>query len=183
MPSLISEARPTGPLCAGASMFDASLRKQTRRAHGKNLCPPVFCQPRAAVVGLTPRYGTGSKKVWSKLGGISDSVSPLDGFARYTYSKAMASQRSSDLTKASLVAVTQTAVGCGIGLLIAGKLQRPTQKTTAATLLSLGVLLAVPAVVQTVLRVWQNPESERGARRRLDSIRLDPGLTDETEVY
>ena len=114
---------------------------------------------------------------------ISDSVSPLDGSSRYTSVYAMASQRSSDLTKASLVAVTQTAVGCGIGLLIAGKLQRPTQKTTAATLLSLGVLLAVPAVVQTVLRVWQNPDSERGARRRLDSIRLDPGLTDETEVY
>jgi ABC-type transport system involved in cytochrome bd biosynthesis fused ATPase/permease subunit len=95
----------------------------------------------------------------------------------------MANVRPSDPSSASLLAVTQTAVGCGIGLLIAGKLQRPTQKTTAATLLSLGVLLAIPAVVQTVLRVWQNPESDRGARRRLNSIRQDPGLTDETEVF
>jgi hypothetical protein len=95
----------------------------------------------------------------------------------------MASVRLSDPTKTSLLAVTQTAVGCGLGLLIAGKLQRPAQKTTAATLLSLGVLLAVPAVVETVIRVWKGPESERGVRRRLDSIRDDPGLTEETEAF
>ena len=95
----------------------------------------------------------------------------------------MATARSSDSTTASLLAVTQTAVGCGIGLLIAGKLQRPAQKTTAATLLSLGVLLAIPAVVQTVLKVWQNPESDRGARQRLDSIRQDPGLPYDTEAF
>jgi hypothetical protein len=45
------------------------------------------------------------------------------------------------------------------------------------------VLLAIPAVVQTVLRVWQGPESDRGMRRRLDSIRQDAGLMDETEAY
>lgn len=96
---------------------------------------------------------------------------------------AMANSLSSDPIKSSLLAVTQTAVGCGIGLLLAGKLARPTQKTTAATLLSLGVLLALPAVVETVARAWKGPESDRGVRRRLDSIRLDPGLTEETEAY
>ena len=95
----------------------------------------------------------------------------------------MPSESSSDFTHSSLLAVTQTAVGCGIGLLLAGKLQRPAQKTTAATLLSLGVLLAVPAVVQTVVRAWQRPDSDRGMRRRLDSIRQDPGLMDETEAF
>ncbi len=95
----------------------------------------------------------------------------------------MPAESSSDFTHSSLLAVTQTAVGCGIGLLLAGKLQRPAQKTTAATLLSLGVLLAIPAVVQTVVRVWQRPDSERGMRRRLDSIRQDPGLMDETEAF
>jgi uncharacterized membrane protein YdfJ with MMPL/SSD domain len=91
----------------------------------------------------------------------------------------MSAQRSSDAASSSLLAVTQTAVGCGIGLLLAGKLQRPAQKTTAATLLSLGVLLAIPAVV----RVWQGPESDRGMKRRLDSIRQDAGLMDETEAF
>lgn len=95
----------------------------------------------------------------------------------------MANATSSDPLKSSLLAVTQTAVGCGIGLLIAGKLARPTQKTTAATLLSLGVLLALPAVAEAVSKAWQGPESERGVRQRLDSIRLDPGLTDESEVF
>jgi hypothetical protein len=95
----------------------------------------------------------------------------------------MANTISSDPVKNSLLAVTQTAVGCGIGLLIAGKLARPTQKTTAATLLSLGVLLALPAVVGAVSKAWQGPESERGVRQRLDSIRQDPGLTEETDVY
>ncbi|NBV86861.1 MAG: hypothetical protein EBS01_11525 [Verrucomicrobia bacterium] len=96
---------------------------------------------------------------------------------------AMPDSRPSETPSSSLLAVTQTAVGCGIGLLLAGKLQRPAQKTTAATLLSLGVLLAIPAVVHTVLRAWQGPESDRGMRRRLDSIRQDPGLMDETDAY
>lgn len=95
----------------------------------------------------------------------------------------MANSLSSDPVKSSLLAVTQTAVGCGIGLLIAGKLGRPAQKTTAATLFSLGVLLALPAIVDSVARVWQGPESDRGVRRRLDSIREDSGLTDETEAF
>ena len=95
----------------------------------------------------------------------------------------MPDSRHSETPSSSLLAVTQTAVGCGIGLLLAGKLQRPAQKTTAATLLSLGVLLAIPAVVQTVLHAWQGPESDRGIRRRLDSIRQDPGLMDETDAY
>lgn len=95
----------------------------------------------------------------------------------------MANSISSDPLNASLLAVTQTAVGCGIGLLIAGKLERPTQKTTVATLLSLGVLLAMPAIVATVSRVLQ--ETDRGVRRRLDSIREDAGMPDPdmTDAY
>ena len=79
--------------------------------------------------------------------------------------------------------MTQTAVGCGIGLLVAGKLRRPAQKTTAATLFSLGLLLALPAIVGGVLRLWNRPESDRGAQQRLESIRQDSGLSDETDIY
>ena len=113
-----------------------------------------------------------------------DSGSPIQRpILKIKKNSVMSSERSSDFTHTSLLAVTQTAVGCGIGLLLAGKLQRPTQKTTGATLLSLGVLLAIPAVVQTVVRVWQRPDSDRGMRRRLDSIRQDPGLMDETDAF
>ncbi len=93
------------------------------------------------------------------------------------------SHRPSDPLQTSLLAVTQTAVGCGVGLLIAGKIGRPAQKTTAATLLSLGLLLALPTLVTGFLRLWNRPESDRGARQRLDSIRRDPGFSDETEIF
>ncbi|MHA3770650.1 hypothetical protein ACXR0O_03825 [Verrucomicrobiota bacterium sgz303538] len=95
----------------------------------------------------------------------------------------MSQSRSSDTLQTSLLAVTQTAVGCGIGLLIAGKLGRPAQKTTAATLFSLGLLLALPTVVGGFFRILNRPESERGAQQRLDSIRRDPGIAGETDIF
>jgi hypothetical protein len=69
-----------------------------------------------------------------------------------------------------------------VGLLIAGKLGRPAQKTTAATMISVGALLALPVVVMAVLRTVNRPHSERGMRRRLDSIRRDSGFPDEAEI-
>jgi hypothetical protein len=90
--------------------------------------------------------------------------------------------KSSDPLTTSLLAVTQTAVGCGLGLLIAGKLGRPAQKTTAATMISVGALLALPVVVMAVMRTVNRPNSERGMRRRLDSIRRDSGFPDEVEI-
>ncbi len=95
----------------------------------------------------------------------------------------MASSKNTDPLQTSLLAITQTAVGCGIGLLLAGKLRRPAQKTTAATLLGVGALLAMPWVVETVLERLNGPGSARGERRRLDSIRTDAGYADDTDVY
>jgi ABC-type spermidine/putrescine transport system permease subunit II len=95
----------------------------------------------------------------------------------------MSRLKPSDAIRTSLLAVIQTAVGCGIGLLLAGKLRRPTQKVTAATLFSVGALLAVPGIVGFVLRAWYRPTSARGARRRLDTIRRDSGFPDEAEVF
>lgn len=91
-------------------------------------------------------------------------------------------RKSSDPLQTSLLAITQTAVGCGIGLLLAGKLGRPAQKTTGATMISIGALLAVPVVVMAVMRTLNRPTSERGMRRRLDSIRHDSGYPDEAEI-
>jgi hypothetical protein len=56
-------------------------------------------------------------------------------------------------------------VGCGIGLLIAGKLGRPAAKNHGATMLSIGALLAMPWIVESVLkrldragfRPWRTP--------------------------
>ena len=90
--------------------------------------------------------------------------------------------KSSDALQTSLLTVTQTAVGCGIGLLVAGKLGRPAQKTTGATMISVGALLALPVLVAAVIRAINRPNSERGMRRRLATIRHDSGLPDEAEI-
>ncbi len=107
---------------------------------------------------------------------VSDFLFPADRATIQSMPKA------SDPLQTSLLAITQTAVGCGIGLLIAGKLGRPAQKTTAATMISVGALLALPLVVMSVLRTVNRPTSERGMRRRLDSIRRDSGFPDEAEI-
>jgi hypothetical protein len=65
--------------------------------------------------------------------------------------------------------------------MIAGKLRRPAQKITAATLFSVGLLLAVPAVVGAIMKIWNR--SDRGARRRFDKFRHDPGFHDERQVF
>lgn len=88
-----------------------------------------------------------------------------------------------DALNTSLLAVTQTAVGCGLGLLLGGKMSRSAQKTTAFTLLGVGALLALPAIVNAISDVIAGPDTERGARKSLDSIRHDSGLPDDAEVY
>lgn len=88
-----------------------------------------------------------------------------------------------DALNTALLAVTQTAVGCGLGLLLGGKMSRGAQKATAFSLLGVGALLALPAIVDAVTRVISGPGTERGARKRLDSIRHDSGLPDDAEVF
>ena len=91
--------------------------------------------------------------------------------------------KQADVLNTSLLAVTQTAVGCGLGLLLGGKMSRGAQKATAFSLLGIGALLALPAIVDAVTHVISGPATDRGARKRLDSIRQDSGLPDDAEVF
>lgn len=95
----------------------------------------------------------------------------------------MESKPQTDKLNSSLLAVTQTAVGCGLGLLLGGKLSRSTQKTTAFALLGVGALLALPAIVEAVGEMVAGPETERGAKKSLDSIRQDSGLPEDAEAF
>lgn len=71
-----------------------------------------------------------------------------------------------------LAASRAVAVGCGVGMMVAGKFNKSSSRqTTAITLLSLGLLGNVPSLVDWIGRLLDRPESERGARRRLQSIR------------
>jgi hypothetical protein len=84
---------------------------------------------------------------------------------------------------ASLVAVTQAALGCGIGLLLAGKLRRPAQKAVAVAMLSLGVASTLPIIIELFAKYYKGPTSARGVRKRLDSIRQDAGVSEDAEVF
>lgn len=95
----------------------------------------------------------------------------------------MESAKQTDVLNTSLLAVTQTAVGCGLGLLLGGKMSRGAQKTTAFSLLGIGALLALPAIIDAVKHLISGPATERGARKRLDSIRHDSGMPDDAEVF
>jgi hypothetical protein len=66
-------------------------------------------------------------------------------------------------------------IGCGVGLLLAGKLGRPAQRATAVTLLVVGAVATVPFFYGVLAKQINRPESERGMKRRLDSIRGNEG--------
>lgn len=71
----------------------------------------------------------------------------------------------------SLLVLTRTALGLGIGMLVADKIKSPVRQATAIALISLGALAAVPLLVRLALERLNRPESERGSRARLRIIR------------
>lgn len=83
----------------------------------------------------------------------------------------------------SIVAVTQTAVGCGIGLLLAGKMRRPAQKNTALAMLAVGATTLLPVAISLWTRQINRPQSERAMRKRLESIRRDVGVPEDADIY
>ena len=75
----------------------------------------------------------------------------------------------------NLLALTRTAFGLGIGMLVADKVRRPFRQATAIALVSVGALAALPLLVKVAMERINRPESERGSRNRLRSIRDDSG--------
>ena len=82
-----------------------------------------------------------------------------------------------------LLSLARTAFGLGIGMLIADKVRHPFRQATAIALVSVGALAAVPLLVKVAMERINRPESERGSRNRLRSIRGDSGYPSETDVY
>src|SRR5438874_13001618 len=83
----------------------------------------------------------------------------------------------------SLLILTRTAFGLGLGMLVADKIKRPVRQAAAITLVSIGALAAVPFLVKVALERINRPESERGSRARLRSIRDDSGYSSERDIY
>ncbi|HEY6070273.1 MAG TPA: hypothetical protein VIU85_02785 [Chthoniobacterales bacterium] len=82
-----------------------------------------------------------------------------------------------------LLALTRTAFGLGIGMLVADKIKGRTRQTAAIALMSVGALAAVPFLVKVALERINRPDSERASRARLRSIRGDSGYTTEKDIY
>jgi hypothetical protein len=82
-----------------------------------------------------------------------------------------------------LLVLTRTAIGLGIGMLVADRIRQPIRQATAIALVSVGALAAVPLLVKMAMERINRPESERGSRNRLRSIRGDSGYPSETDVY
>jgi hypothetical protein len=95
----------------------------------------------------------------------------------------MSSTRPKQIELTSLVAVTQAAVGCGIGLLLASRLQATARKVTGWIMVSLGVASVTPLLVGYFARTANGPGSARAMRRRLASIRQDSGFSENADVF
>ena len=74
-----------------------------------------------------------------------------------------------------LLSLARTAFGLGIGMLVADKVRRPFRQATAIALVSVGALATVPLLVKVAMERINRPESDRGSRNRLRSIRDDSG--------
>jgi uncharacterized membrane protein AbrB (regulator of aidB expression) len=86
------------------------------------------------------------------------------------------------LPAAALLTVSQAAIGCGIGILLADKVTENRRNIAAVGLLCLAIATTAPALVGVVADMINGPQSKLGVRRRLRSIREDSGLQAEEEV-
>src|SRR3954470_19613963 len=82
-----------------------------------------------------------------------------------------------------LLSFARTAFALGIGMLVAAKVRRPFRQATAIALVSVGALAAVPLLVKLAMERINRPESDRGSRNRLRSIRDDSGFQSETDAF
>ena len=82
-----------------------------------------------------------------------------------------------------LLTLTRTAVGLGIGILMADKIKRPVRQAAAIALVSVGALAAIPYLLRVTLARINRPESERASRARLRSIRGDSGYSSDQDIY
>jgi hypothetical protein len=80
-----------------------------------------------------------------------------------------------------LLVVTRTAIGVGLGILVADKIKPPIRQIAAIALVAIGALAAAPWLVK--ITVGQIDRSEWGSRARLRSIRGDPGYSSDNDIY
>ena len=93
------------------------------------------------------------------------------------------SKTSEHLPVDPLLVVTRTAIGLGLGILMADKIKPPLRQAAAIALVAIGALAAAPWLVKITLGQINRPESEWGSRARLRSIRDNTGYSSDNDVY
>jgi hypothetical protein len=88
-----------------------------------------------------------------------------------------------NLAVTSIVALSQAAVGFGVGLLIADKFDEVARQRTAVALLGAGAAIILPFVVGIIANINNRPDSSRRIRRQLASIREGTGLSNDHEAF
>jgi hypothetical protein len=83
----------------------------------------------------------------------------------------------------TMLVLTRTAIGLGIGMLVADRIRRPFRNVVAIALVTVGAVAAVPFFVRLTLEQLHRPESERGSQARLRSIRSDSGHRSEADAF
>ncbi len=83
----------------------------------------------------------------------------------------------------TLFAVAQAALGAGVGLLIADRMNRTARNIAGITAISLGIASAAPFLVGMFSRQINSPRTARGMRNRLNSIREDSGIHSSAEFF
>jgi len=93
------------------------------------------------------------------------------------------SKTSEQLPVDPLLVVTRTAIGLGLGILMADKIKPPLRQAAAIALVAIGALAAAPWLGKITLGQINRPESEWGSRARLRSIRGDAGYSSDNDIY
>jgi hypothetical protein len=76
-----------------------------------------------------------------------------------------------------MIALSQAAVGFGVGLLIADKLDRVVRQRAAVAIIGAGAATILPLLAGMIASFNNRPDSSRRIRRQLASIRESTGLS------
>jgi hypothetical protein len=87
------------------------------------------------------------------------------------------------LSSVALLTVSPAAIGCGIGILLAGRIDEKKRNTAAIAMLSFAFAATLLPVISIVADLVNGPRSKLGVRRRLRSIREGSGIQAEEEAY
>ncbi len=88
-----------------------------------------------------------------------------------------------NLPVTGIVALSQAAIGFGVGLLIAEKFDQASRQRTAVALIGAGAATILPFVAGIIASINNRPDSSRRIRKQLASIREGTGLSNGHDAF